>query len=129
MFQSNFFRQIFTHSNSAGNSVKSFFNKIFNRFFRSSDFDIDLIISDIQEMQETVRQKRSAYENWKKSESAKTENCVCGKLKFSVPVHQDANCANQELIDRCNQLDLVFTPPKLLTGFSKNQDNELSNLN
>lgn len=129
MFQSNFFRQIFTHSNSAGNSVKSFFDKVFNRRPGLSNHEIRKIVSDIQKMQETVRQKRTAYENWKKSESAKTENCVCGKLKFSVPVHQDANCANQELIDRCNQLDLVFMPPKLLTGFSKNQDNELSNLN
>lgn len=129
MFHSDFFRHITTHSNSLKNSIKSFFDKVFNRRPGLSNHEIRKIVSDIQEMQETVRQKRTAYENWKKSESAKTENCVCGKLKFSVPVSEDGNCSNQELIDRCNQLDLVFMPPKLLTGFAKNYDSEFFNLN
>ncbi|MFA7614981.1 MAG: hypothetical protein WBF83_03275 [Moheibacter sp.] len=129
MFQSDFFHHFTAHSDSLRNLIKSFFEKIFNRSFRPSNREIRQLVSDIQEFQEMVRQKRTVYENWKKSDSAKTENCNCGKLKFSVAVGEDGSCSNQELIDRCNQLDLVFLPPKLLTGFAKDSAGEIFHMN
>jgi|GEM_PF-2557714 len=129
MIQSDSFRHITAHLDSLKNLIKSFFEKIFNRPPKPSNHEIRQLVSDIQEIQEIVRQKRTAYENCKKSESSKTENCNYGNLKFSVTVGEDGSCSNQELIDRCNQLDLVLLPPKLLTGFAKNYDNEFFNLN